>query len=65
MKISYVVGTGIGILALAIVISATQSYTDSDEKVRIAFFPSIVHAVPIVGMAVSYTHLTLPTSDLV
>ena len=50
MKISYVVGAGIGILALAIVISAIQSYTDSDEKVRIAFFPSIIHAVPIVGM---------------
>ncbi len=60
MKISYVVGTGIGILALAIVISATQSYTDSDEKVRIAFFPSIVHAVPIVGMENKIFHQSLP-----
>jgi len=59
MKISYVVGTGIGILALAIVISATQSYTDSDEKVRIAFFPSIVHAVPIVGMENKIFHQNL------
>ena len=51
MKISYVIGTGIGVLAFAIAISLTQSYTDpSDEKIRIAFFPSIVHAVPIVGM---------------
>ena len=59
MKISYVVGTGVGILALAIVISATQSYTDSDEKIRIAFFPSIVHAVPIVGMENKIFHQNL------
>ena len=51
MKISYVIGTGIGVLAFAIAISLAQSYTDaSDEKIRIAFFPSIAHAVPIVGM---------------
>jgi NitT/TauT family transport system substrate-binding protein len=59
MKISYVIGTGIGILALAIVISSTQSYTDSDEKIRIAFFPSIVHAVPIVGIENKIFHQSL------
>jgi len=59
MKISYVVGAGIGILALAIVISSIQSYTDSDEKVRIAFFPSIIHAVPIVGMENKIFHQSL------
>ena len=60
MKISYVIGTGIGVLAFAIAISLAQSYTDaSDEKIRIAFFPSIAHAVPIVGMETEIFHQNL------
>ena len=51
---------GIGVLAFAIAISVTQSYTDpSDDKIRIAFFPSIVHAVPIVGMENEIFHQNL------
>ena len=60
MKISYVIGAGIGVLAFAIAISLGQSYTDpSDEKIRIAFFPSIVHAVPIVGIENEIFHQNL------
>jgi NitT/TauT family transport system substrate-binding protein len=51
MKISYIIGFGIAVLAFAVVISLAQSYTDtSGENIRVAFFPSIVHAVPIVGI---------------
>ena len=59
MKISYVIGIGIA-LAFAIAISLTQSYTDtSDEKIRVAFFPSIAHAVPIVGLENEIFHENL------
>ena len=51
MKISYLIGTGIVVIAIAVIASLGQSYIDtSEEKIRVAFFPSIVHAVPIVGM---------------
>ena len=51
MKISYLIGIGVASLAIAVIASLSQSYIDtSEEKIRIAFFPSIVHAVPIVGM---------------
>ena len=51
MKISYLIGIGVVAIAIAVISSLTQSYVDtSEEKIRIAFFPSIVHAVPIVGM---------------
>ena len=59
MKISYIIGIGIA-LAFAIAISLTQSYTDtSDEKIRVAFFPSIAHAVPIVGLENEIFHENL------
>ncbi len=64
MKISYVIGIGIA-LAFAIAISLTQSYTDtSDEKIRVAFFPSIAHAVPIVGLENEIFHENLHMLDL-
>tara|TARA_B100000029_G_scaffold206147_1_gene203943 strand:+ start:534 stop:1565 length:1032 start_codon:yes stop_codon:yes gene_type:complete len=51
MKISYLIGTGTTIIAIAVITSLNQSYIDiSEEKIRVAFFPSIVHAVPIVGV---------------
>ena len=60
MKISYIIGAGIGVLVFAIAISVSQSYTDtSDDKIRIAFFPSIVHAVPIVGIENQIFHQNL------
>ena len=60
MKISYVIGSGVVVLALAIAVSLGQFYTDqSDEKIRIAFFPSIVHAVPIVGVETEIFHQNL------
>jgi len=51
MKISYLIGIGISALAIAVIVSLNQSYVETtEEKIRIAFFPSIVHAVPIVGV---------------
>ena len=51
MKISYLIGIGVSSIAIAIIASLAQSYTDtSEEEIRVAFFPSIVHAVPIVGI---------------
>ena len=51
MKISYLIGIGVASVAIAVIASLSQSYVDSsEEKIRVAFFPSIVHAVPIVGM---------------
>ena len=51
MKIPYLVGIAsvtIGIIAL---IGLTQaSIDDSQNEIRVAFFPSILHVVPIVGM---------------
>ena len=51
MKISYLIGIGISALAIAVIVSLNQSYVETtEEKIRIAFFPSIVHAVPIIGV---------------
>ena len=91
MKISMAITCGIvAVIAIAIIaglISGSEQSTQN--KIRVAFFPSIGHAVPIVGIengifekgigeeikietklfdsgpqviAVSYTHLTLPTN---
>ena len=51
MKIPYLVGITIAVIGLITLVGLTQSAVDdSQNKIRIAFFPSIVHAVPIVGM---------------
>ncbi len=51
MKIPYLVGIVIAIVGIIALIGLTQDSTDdSQNKIRVAFFPSIVHAVPIVGM---------------
>ena len=51
MKIPYMVGIAIAIVGIIALIGLTQSSVDdSQNKIRVAFFPSIVHAVPIVGM---------------
>ncbi len=51
MKIPYVVGIAILGIAIVTAIGFTQSSVDdSENKIRVAFFPSIVHAVPIVGI---------------
>jgi len=45
------VGIVIAIVGIIALIGLTQdSVNDSQNKIRVAFFPSIVHAVPIVGM---------------
>ena len=50
MKIPYVVGIAIVGISIVTAIGFTQSSVDdSENKIRVAFFPSIVHAVPIVG----------------
>ena len=51
MKISHMVGIAIVVVGIIAVVGLTQSSVDdSQNKIRVAFFPSIVHAVPIVGM---------------
>ena len=51
MKISHVVGVGIAIVGIIVFVGIAQSYDNvSENKIRVAFFPSIVHAVPIVGL---------------
>ena len=51
MKISYIIGIAIAVVGIIALVGLTQaSVDDSQNKIRVAFFPSIVHAVPIVGM---------------
>ena len=51
MKISHAVGVGIAIVGIVVFVGIAQSYDNvSENKIRVAFFPSIVHAVPIVGI---------------
>ena len=51
MKIPYLVGIAIVVIGVIILVGTTQSsFDDSEKKIRVAFFPSIIHAVPIVGM---------------
>ena len=45
------VGIAIAIVGIIAFIGLTQaSVDDSQNKIRVAFFPSVVHAVPIIGM---------------
>ena len=52
MKISQAVGIGIGIVILASVLVVNSNFQEnsSGDKLRIAYFPNIGHAIPIVGM---------------
>jgi NitT/TauT family transport system substrate-binding protein len=52
MKISVVVfGVIIMIISITVIVTLTNDYSDTNnEKLRVAFFPSIGHAVPIVGL---------------
>jgi len=51
MKIPYLVGIGIAIVGIIAFVGLAQSYDNTSEnKIRVAFFPSVVHAVPIVGI---------------
>ena len=52
MKISTAVTLGIvSIIAIAVITTIGGSLDQSSQsKIRVAFFPSIVHAVPIVGI---------------
>ena len=52
MKISIVVTLGIvAVIAIAVITSFGNSLDQHDQdKIRVAFFPSIGHAVPIVGI---------------
>jgi NitT/TauT family transport system substrate-binding protein len=51
MKISYLIGIAIAVVGIIALVGITQSSSDvSENKIRVAFFPSIIHAVPIVGM---------------
>jgi len=49
MKISYVVGIVIAGIVLGVIMMGYTSENPTD-KIRVAFFPSISHAVPIVGI---------------
>ena len=51
MKISYVIGIGISIVVIAAAIGLNNISSDNtNDKIRVAFFPSISHVVPIVGI---------------
>ena len=50
MKISYVIGIGLSAIVLMSAILNITSTDNSDNEIRVAFFPSISHAVPIVGI---------------
>ena len=52
MKISIAVTLGIvAVIAIAVITSFGNSLDQHDQdKIRVAFFPSIGHAVPIVGI---------------
>jgi len=51
MKISYLIGIAIAVVGIIAFVGMSQSSSDASEnKIRVAFFPSIIHAVPIVGM---------------
>ena len=51
MKISYLIGVVIVVIGIIAIVGFTQSSVDdSQNKIRVAFFPSVVHAVPIIGM---------------
>ena len=51
MKISYVIGIIVSIVVIAAVIGLNNiSLDNTNDKIRVAFFPSITHVVPIVGI---------------
>ena len=51
MKISYLIGAVIVVIGIIAFVGFTQSsVNDSENNIRVAFFPSVVHAVPIIGM---------------
>ena len=50
MKISYVIGIGLTAIVLLAAILNITSTDNSGNEIRVAFFPSISHAVPIVGI---------------
>ena len=50
MKISYVIGIGLTAIVLMAVILNITSTDNSGNEIRVAFFPSISHVVPIVGI---------------
>ncbi|MBT6171320.1 MAG: ABC transporter substrate-binding protein [Thaumarchaeota archaeon] len=51
MKIPYLIGAVIVVIGIIAFAGFTQSSVDdSQNKIRVAFFPSVVHAVPIIGM---------------
>ena len=51
MKITHLVGIAIVVVGIIALVGLNQaSVDDSQNKIRVAFFPSIVHAVPIIGM---------------
>ena len=51
MKITHMISIAIVVVGIIALVGLTQaSVDDSQNKIRVAFFPSIVHAVPIIGM---------------
>ena len=51
MKISYLIGAVIAVIGIIAFVGFTQSSANySENNIRVAFFPSVVHAVPIIGM---------------
>ena len=51
MKILYLIGAVIVVIGIIAFVGFTQSSVNySENNIRVAFFPSVVHAVPIIGM---------------
>ena len=51
MKILYLIGAVIAVSGIIAFVGFTQSSVNySENNIRVAFFPSVVHAVPIIGM---------------
>ena len=50
MKISYVIGIGLSAIVLMVAVLNSTSTDNSGNEIRVAFFPSISHVVPIVGI---------------
>ena len=66
MKISYLIGTVIVVIGIIAFVGFTQSSVNySENNIRVAFFPSVVHAVPIIGMETQIFENNLNAEDTI
>ena len=65
MKISYVIGIGLSVIVLMVAVLNSTSTDNSGNEIRVAFFPSISHAVPIVGIENNIFHENLTEQKII